>query len=398
MAREYRTATTRLDPGALLVCYTDGLVERRDRILDDGLAWLDGAGAANTRAMSLPTLCDKLVDDPFVPHPSPDDICVVALRVDGAVSSVAGHGPRRSTSAARSWRSVSSTPTGRVARSAASRPDARGDRCRGAVRALAAAIDDLERRGRPCRHRRRLRRPDDARRRARLAAQHPRVAGLPAAGAARRALRSAGVRRQRRQGARARRRLDRRRRRRVATTSRWSCRPASAAASCSTAGCSTATTATPATSATSSSSPTARRAAAARAAASRPRRRAPRSRASPARRPPRRRPRSRTRTGTLVGRAVASVANLLDLPLAVVSGSVALGYGEPFFAAAQAEIDARCRLDFSRGTRIVPGALGDDGPLDRRRRVACHSRLAKRLRDRVSPTLRAFGTRRRRRR
>ena len=71
----------------------------------------------------------------------------------------------------------------------------------------------------------------------------------------------------------------------------------------------------------------------------------------------------RERTGTLVGRAVASVANLLDLPLAVVSGSVALGFGDPFFAAAQREIDARCRLEFSRGTRIVPGALGPDGPL-----------------------------------
>jgi glucokinase len=71
----------------------------------------------------------------------------------------------------------------------------------------------------------------------------------------------------------------------------------------------------------------------------------------------------RERTGTLVGRAVASVANLLDLPLAVVSGSVALGYGEPFFTAAQRELDARCRLEFSRGTRIVPGALGPEGPL-----------------------------------
>ena len=46
-----------------------------------------------------------------------------------------------------------------------------------------------------------------------------------------------------------------------------------------------------------------------------------------------------------------------------MSGSVALGFGEPFFAAAQPEIDARCRLDFSRGTRIVPGAFGADGPL-----------------------------------
>ncbi|HEX9993633.1 MAG TPA: ROK family protein [Acidimicrobiales bacterium] len=69
------------------------------------------------------------------------------------------------------------------------------------------------------------------------------------------------------------------------------------------------------------------------------------------------------RTGTLVGRAVASVANLLDLRLAVVAGSVALGFGEPFFAAAQAELDARSRLDFSAGARIVPAGLGDAGPL-----------------------------------
>jgi glucokinase len=69
------------------------------------------------------------------------------------------------------------------------------------------------------------------------------------------------------------------------------------------------------------------------------------------------------RTGVMVGRAVASVANLLDLELAVVAGSVALGFGTPFFAAAQAEIDARAVLDFSRGTRIEPAALGDAAPL-----------------------------------
>ncbi len=69
------------------------------------------------------------------------------------------------------------------------------------------------------------------------------------------------------------------------------------------------------------------------------------------------------RTGTLVGRGVASTANLLNLPLAVVAGSVALGFGEPFFAAAQAELDARCRLSFSVGTRIVPAGLGAEGPV-----------------------------------
>ena len=69
------------------------------------------------------------------------------------------------------------------------------------------------------------------------------------------------------------------------------------------------------------------------------------------------------RAGTLVGRAIASVVDLLDLPLAVVSGSVALGFGEPFFRAAQAEMDLRCRIEFARGARVVPGGLGDRGPL-----------------------------------
>jgi glucokinase len=69
------------------------------------------------------------------------------------------------------------------------------------------------------------------------------------------------------------------------------------------------------------------------------------------------------RTGRLVGRAVVSTANLLDLQLAVVAGSVALGFGSPFFAAAQAEIDALAQLEFSRGTRIVPAALGPAAPI-----------------------------------
>jgi glucokinase len=69
------------------------------------------------------------------------------------------------------------------------------------------------------------------------------------------------------------------------------------------------------------------------------------------------------RTGRLVGRALGSVCNMLDLRLVVVAGSVALGFGAPFFTAAQAELDHVCRLGFSRGARIVPGGLGADGPL-----------------------------------
>jgi glucokinase len=71
----------------------------------------------------------------------------------------------------------------------------------------------------------------------------------------------------------------------------------------------------------------------------------------------------RRRTGTLVGRAVADVASLLDLELAVVAGSVALGFGVPFFDAAQEELSLRARLDFSRSARILPAGLGADGPL-----------------------------------
>ena len=67
--------------------------------------------------------------------------------------------------------------------------------------------------------------------------------------------------------------------------------------------------------------------------------------------------------GTHVGRAAGSVANLLDLRLVVVAGSVALGLGEPFFAAAQREMDRICTLDFSRGARIEPAGCGDEGPL-----------------------------------
>lgn len=69
------------------------------------------------------------------------------------------------------------------------------------------------------------------------------------------------------------------------------------------------------------------------------------------------------RCGRLVGQAVASVANLLALRLVAVAGSVALGFGAAFFAAAQAELDRLARLPFSRGARIIPGGLGPDGPL-----------------------------------
>lgn len=72
----------------------------------------------------------------------------------------------------------------------------------------------------------------------------------------------------------------------------------------------------------------------------------------------------RERTGTLVGRAIAQAAVLLDLRLAVVAGSVALGFGEPFFAAAQREVDRLARIEYVRaGVAVRRAGLGDRGPL-----------------------------------
>lgn len=71
---------------------------------------------------------------------------------------------------------------------------------------------------------------------------------------------------------------------------------------------------------------------------------------------------TRERTGRLVGRAVAAAVTLLGLRLAVVSGSVALGYGDAFFGPAQDEVDRLARLPYARGARIVPSPLAD-GPL-----------------------------------
>jgi glucokinase len=69
------------------------------------------------------------------------------------------------------------------------------------------------------------------------------------------------------------------------------------------------------------------------------------------------------RTGRLVGRAAASLCNLLDLELIVVGGGVALGFAATFFNAAQEELSTTARLPYSRHARITPTRLGDRGPL-----------------------------------
>ena len=69
------------------------------------------------------------------------------------------------------------------------------------------------------------------------------------------------------------------------------------------------------------------------------------------------------RAGRLLGLGLASVVNLLDLSAVLVGGSVALGFGEPFFAAANASLHAQSRMGYTRTCTVAPVGLGADGPL-----------------------------------
>jgi glucokinase len=69
------------------------------------------------------------------------------------------------------------------------------------------------------------------------------------------------------------------------------------------------------------------------------------------------------RTGRYVGRALASTGAIVDLRLAVIGGSVALGYGEPFFAAVRGELSRAARISFIRDFAVVPVGLGPLSPL-----------------------------------
>ncbi|MCW2614321.1 MAG: putative sugar kinase [Frankiales bacterium] len=69
------------------------------------------------------------------------------------------------------------------------------------------------------------------------------------------------------------------------------------------------------------------------------------------------------RAGKLLGQGLASVVNLLDLELVAIGGSVALGYGGPFFSAVSRGLHTTSRLGFTQDCRIEPVGLGADGPL-----------------------------------
>jgi serine phosphatase RsbU (regulator of sigma subunit) len=72
---------TVLAPGSTVLLYTDGLVERRDRDIDEGTAALV-AVVAECAGLALDELCDRVLERLFLPD-AEDDVAVLAVRVDG---------------------------------------------------------------------------------------------------------------------------------------------------------------------------------------------------------------------------------------------------------------------------------------------------------------------------
>ncbi len=72
---------------------------------------------------------------------------------------------------------------------------------------------------------------------------------------------------------------------------------------------------------------------------------------------------TRQRTGELVGRAVGTLAAVLDFNRCYIAGSVALGFGDEFFEMANKAAHSVAMLRYSAHLEIRRSGLGVDGPL-----------------------------------
>jgi glucokinase len=72
---------------------------------------------------------------------------------------------------------------------------------------------------------------------------------------------------------------------------------------------------------------------------------------------------TRQRTGELVGRAVGTLASVLDFDRCFIAGSVALGFGDEFFDAANRGARSMAMMEYSAQLEVRPSGLGGDGPI-----------------------------------
>ena len=76
----YAESTIPLDPGATVLLYTDGLVERPEASLDEGLEWL--RGFAGGIPADPEELCAALLKARFSEQPPRDDVALLAVRLE----------------------------------------------------------------------------------------------------------------------------------------------------------------------------------------------------------------------------------------------------------------------------------------------------------------------------
>jgi len=75
----YTDATVPVEPGDILVMYTDGLVERRGADVDTGIRAAERIIAEWSPDVAIGTYCSVL-QDRLAPRPRADDVCVIAIR------------------------------------------------------------------------------------------------------------------------------------------------------------------------------------------------------------------------------------------------------------------------------------------------------------------------------
>jgi anti-sigma regulatory factor (Ser/Thr protein kinase) len=78
----YTEATARLEPGASLVLYTDGLVEQRDQLIDAGIQRLEEALTAPSADGEPDAACERIIQGTLGPEGSNDDVTLVVVKAE----------------------------------------------------------------------------------------------------------------------------------------------------------------------------------------------------------------------------------------------------------------------------------------------------------------------------
>jgi serine phosphatase RsbU (regulator of sigma subunit) len=82
---ERSEASVQLEPGSLLIGFSDGLVERRGESLDAGMVRLE-ATAREVSNRSASEICDILVEEMGVATIREDDVVVIAIRYEASLA------------------------------------------------------------------------------------------------------------------------------------------------------------------------------------------------------------------------------------------------------------------------------------------------------------------------